>query len=81
MTPLLHLPHEAGEMRGQRDSQPVSGTYPTTIRSPATNHPSHSLQPWSFECKGRSNLCEVVEIRKEHDTLASAEVVAAGSES
>ena len=33
-TVFVHLLDEAGEMRGQRDSQPVNGAYPTTIWSP-----------------------------------------------
>jgi hypothetical protein len=33
-TVFVHLLDETGEMRGQRDSQPVSGAYPTTLWSP-----------------------------------------------
>jgi len=33
-TVFVHLLDEAGEMRGQQDSQPVSGAYPTTLWSP-----------------------------------------------
>jgi hypothetical protein len=33
-TVFVHLLDEAGEMRGQHDSQPVNGAYPTTLWSP-----------------------------------------------
>jgi hypothetical protein len=44
-TAFVHLLDEAGEMRGQHDSQPVSGAYPTTIWSPEKVIADHHVVP------------------------------------
>jgi len=44
-TVFVHLLDEAGEMRSQRDSQPVGGAYPMTIWSPENVILDHYLVP------------------------------------